>query len=445
MGESSGVNTVLLLDNYNEDSKMLHEAFKASGYKGKVVVIEDDGFLPDDVISLYRYFCGHFSKGKARYFNQINIPDYWEIEANNQGGKVMNLFRQRGSIFFAKPTHKRLVNTVDWYDEEGVVRSSDHYDINGYLYARTTFNKKGQRFCKTYYDAEEREIIVENYVTRDILLNHDNKVYIYKSKVDFIKKLFELANIQYNSIFYNSLSTPFFVSESLRNDVKADVLFWQEGVRNDIPGNMQIILNGNATRTNTIYVQKKESYEKLISLGASSDIVKPLGFVYNYEGTNKYGNDALICTNSDQIESLTYLVEQLPEINFHVAAITEMSSKLLSMGKYDNVYLYPGVKTTVLEELFDKCDIYLDINYANEIVSAVKTAFLHDELIMGFSNTLHNKSYIAKEHIFTEATNIVNLIKEIEGNDEIFKKHLDIQKEHAMSENTEDYEKIFNK
>ena len=32
----------------------------------------------------------------------------------------------------------------------------------------------------------------------------------------------------------------------------------------------------------------------------------------------------------------------MPQMHFHVAAITEMSSKLMSAGQYDNVSLYPN-------------------------------------------------------------------------------------------------------
>ncbi len=448
MGKNSGVNAVLLLDNYGEDSRMLHQAFKASGFGGKVVVIEDSGFLPDDVISLYRYFCGTMKgkkgvPGKARYFNQINIPDYWEIEATNTSGKIMNLYQQRGSIFYAEPAHKRLVSFVDWRDEHGVVRSTDHYDNAGALYARTTFSGKGQRFCKTYYDAEGKEVIVENYVTGDIIMNRGGRVHLFRNKVELVKYLFEVADIRYDSIFYNSLSTPFFVSESLENGSGTDILFWQEGVRSDIPGNMQVILQGRASRTGSIFVQKKASYEKLVELGASEDVVKPLGFVYDYESENHGGRDVLICTNSDQIEQLEYLTQHMPDLNIHIAAITEMSSKLLAMAKYNNVYLYPGVKNKVLKELFVKCDLYLDINHANEIVSSVKTAFLNNQLILGFRQTLHNSNYTANEHIFTNADDLLKVIHEVTGDRKALKRHLKLQKQHAMAEDTVDYKKIF--
>ena len=448
MGRNSGINDVLLLDNYGEESRMLHQAFKASGFQGKVVVIEDSGFLPEDVVSVYRYFCGNFKgekgiPGKARYFNQINIPDYWEIEATNSSGKIMNLYQQRGSIFYTAPAHKRLVSFVDWMDEHGVVRSTDHYDQYGALYARTTFSKKGQRFCKSYYTAQNREVIVENFVTGDIILNRDGKVHLFRNKVQLLKYFFEAAGISYDSIYYNSLSTPFFLSESLSSPEKNDILFWQENVRNDIPGNMQIILQGRASRTRQIFVQKKDSYEKLIELGAPTDIVKPLGFVYDYESENHGGRDVLICTNSDQIEQLEYLVSHMPQMTIHIAAITEMSSKLLAMAKYENVCLYPGVKTRVLEELFKKCDLYLDINHANEIVSSVKTAFLNNQLILGFENTLHNRNYVAEKHIFTNADDMLKVIDEVMQDRKSLKRHLKLQQKHAMAEGTDNYKKIF--
>ena len=447
MENNNGINSVLLLDNFNEESQMLYKAFKASGFEGKVITMSDDGFLPEDVISLYRYFC-RITKddgfGKPRYFNQINVPDYWEIESDNSTGKVMNLYKKRGTIFYEKPTNKRLVRVVDWMNEEGVVRSCDHYDCYGVLYARTTFNKKGQRFCKSYYDADGKEVIVENFVTGDIVLNYDQKVYVLRSKTDLCRKLFEIANIQYDSIYYNSLSFPFFVSESYKSDEKKDILFWQEDPRNDIPGNMQGILNGTSPRTSTIYVQKKESYDKLIELGASPSIVKPLGFVYDYESECKYGNEILICTNSDQIEKIDYLVEHLPNMKFNIAAITEMSSKLLSMSKYGNVSLYPNVKTNVLEELFHKCDLYFDVNHANEIVNAVQRAFLNNQLIVGFSNTLHNVKYISNEHVFTDADQMIQFINNIKVNNDLFKQELDKQKKKAMAEETASYKNVFN-
>lgn len=434
----------LLLDNYGEDSAMLHQSFRRAGFGGPVVVIEDDGFFPEDVISGYQYFCGDFHKsakvpGRARYFNQINVPDYWEISGNNSGGKVNDLNHERGRIFYAEPKHKRLVRVVDWLDERGTVRSSDHYNRYGALYARTFFNKEGKRFCKAYFDADGRETLLENFVTHDIILNRDGRTYVLKSKVDLILKVLEELGTAKSRLFFNSLSTPLFVSERMPADRQDDVLFWQEGGRDDIPGNMQMILNGGARRTKAIYVQKKDSYEKLVELGASKKILKPLGFAYAYSRQNAFRNEALICTNSDRVEKGEELIKALPKMHFHIAALTEMSSKLMSLSQYQNVTLYPGASTKKIEELFDICDYYLDINHESEVASAVKKAFLHNQLILGFKETLHNKAYVADEHVFEGHEAMIAFLNKIMGHEPLIKKRLNLQKKIAMSERVTAY------
>ena len=439
-------NIVLLLDNYGEDSKKLHTSFLQAGKKYPVFVIEEDGFLPEGVTSVFGYFLGAFATsekvpGKPRYFNQITVPEYWEISANNSSGKVHELNKERARIFYAEPKHKRLVKVVDWYDDRGVVRSSDHYNRYGALYARTIFNSKGQRVNKSYFNAEGKEILMENYVTRDIILNDGDVVRIFKNKHEFATFALQKAGYAGQRVFFNTLSTSFFVSERLPENGKGDVLFWQEPIFDEIPGNMRLILNGTSTRTANIMVQSEEAYRKLLALGASAEKVKKLGYIYPFAKENQGRKEVLICTNSDNIAQLNKIVEALPELHFSIAAITEMSSKLMSMDKYSNVSLYPGVKMKVLDELFMKADFYLDINHESEIVSAVEKAFLHNQLIFAFKETIHNASYVANEHIYTEdrANELVLSIKAIMGNTALLKEHLEKQKKEAMQETAETY------
>lgn len=439
-------NVVLLFDVYNQDSQNLHTSFQLAGKEYLTAVIDDDGFLPEGVISIYGYFLGEFVRndkvpGKPRYFNQIPVPQYWEISASNSSGKIHNLHKERGRIFYAEPKHKRLVKVVDWYDESGVVRSSDHYNKYGALYARTIFNHKGQRVNRSYFDTNGKEVIVENFVTKSIILNEGDTVRIFPSKLDFVVYFFEKTGLIQHRIFFNTLSTSFFVSQRLSGDEKGDVLFWQEPKRDDIPGNMQIILNGQATRVGEIMVQKRDAYEKLISLGASAEIVKSLGYIYPFKKENQHKSEALICTNSDRIAHIEKIVETMPEMHFTIAAITEMSSKLMSLDKYENVSLYPGVKMHVLDELFQNCDFYLDINHESEIVSAVQKAFLYNQLILGFRETLHNPDYIAKEHIY-EMEHVEQMILDLKlilGDMNLVDKHIEIQHKAAMLENAERY------
>lgn len=440
---------ILLFDNYGQDSQSLHTSFKLAGYDLPVAVIEDDGFLPEDVISVYGFFLGDFKMAsgggaKPKYFDEITVPDYWEISGNNNSGKVQDMSRERGRIFYAEPKHKRLVRVVDWYDERGIVRFSDHYNRYGAIFARTIFSEKGKRVNKSYFSPEDREIIVENFVTGDIILNESKEVRIFHTKADFVLHFFVKAELKQKRIFFNSLSTPFFVSNKLSASAKRDVLFWQESVNKEIPGNMQMIFNGQAARTATVMVQKKQPYDKLRTLGARRDMVHRLGFIYPFEKENGHKNEALICTNSDRIEYCAELVKALPQMHFHIAALTEMSSKLMSMEDYDNVSLYPGVKADVLDELFVKCDYYFDINHEAEIVSAVRRAFLHNHLIFAFKETAHNRDFVAEEYIYPseEASRMIGDIQAAIADEAVLGEHLRRQKEAAFSENAEKYREI---
>ncbi len=442
-------NIVLLLDNYSSESRKLHDSFKLAGKIYPTVVIEDDGFLPEDVISVYGFFLGDFSTangipGRPRYFNQITVPEFWEISGTNHSGKIHDLNKERGRIFYAEPAHKRFVKIVDWMDERGVVRTSDHYNRYGALYARTIFNAKGHKVNKSYFSASGKEVIVENFVTGNIILNDGDTTKIFGNKTAFVMECLKKAGLTEKRLFFNSLSTPFFVSQNLLQNQKGDVLFWQEPIKSDIPGNMQMILKGQSTRVGAIKVQKKHAYDRLLELGADETVVQKLGFIYRFEKQNQNTGEVLICTNSDKIEHCEELVKALPMVHFHITAITEMSSKLMSMGNYENVTLYPNVKTDVLKELFAKCDYYFDINYGNEIVSAVQKAFLNNQLILAFQDTLHNRDYVAPEHIYSigKANEMIAEMKKILADDKVLQKHLKLQHEWAMLEPSEIYQNL---
>lgn len=403
LNQSGGI--VLLFDNYSMESRNLYESFRNAGIEVSAAVIEDDGFLPEGLISVYGFFLGDFSSaaggaGRPLYFNELQTPDLWEIESSNASGRVMDYNKERARIYYAEPSNKRLIRLVDWLDENGIVRLCEHYNKYGALFCRTTFNKKGEKVSRNFFSAEGKEVIVENFVTSDIIVTLDGKDRILHGKREFVRFFLQVTGLGRQRLFFNSLSFPFFASLDMPDNGQKDVLFWEEEIYDGIPGNMQMILNHGAPRTKTIYVQKHEAYEKLVKLGASKEMIKELGYVYSFERENQGSREALICTNSDRIERLTELVEALPELHFHIAALTEMSQRLHDFERYENVSLYPGVKLPVLDKLFAGCDYYFDINHEAEIVDAVHRAFLNHMLIFGVTECVHNRNYIAEEHIF---------------------------------------------
>ena len=437
----------LLFDTFSAESKNLYESFQNAGVAFNAVVIEDDGFLPDGILSVYSFFLGYNDEKKKelckpRYFNQIEIPEYWRIEGSNSNAKVMDHNREAARIYYADPKHKRLVKVVDWLDDKGVVRLCEHYNQHGELYCRTIFNKKGQKAARKFYSPEGVEVLVENYVTGDYIVSWEGKNWIFHTKTDFVCFFLKCAGLEDTALYFNSLSYPFFVSQSEKQNGYRDFLFWNEPVGSEIPGNMQIILKDQAARTKTIYVQRRESYEKLIALGASPDRVKQLGYLYKFVRENKHRQDALICTNSDRISHIQELVQAVPHMNFHIAAFTEMSSRLMAVGKYANVSLYPNVKQKVLDKLFEKCDIYLDINHEGEIADAVHRAFLNNQLIVGFEETMHNAYYTADTNTFpeTEYKDMAEALNIALQMPQMIDEALQMQREWALSASMQDYQ-----
>ena len=101
--------------------------------------------------------------------------------------------------------------------------------------------------------------------------------------------------------------------------------------------------------------------------------------------------------------------------------------------------LYPGVKAKKAAALFDSCDYYLDINHEGEILSAVKQAFLHNQLILGFRRTLHNRAFIAPEHVFDGHEAMIDFLNRVMGHEEAVNRQIDLQQKAAMSEETAVY------
>lgn len=440
---------ILLFDRYDSGSKDLHHSFRAIHCHFPALVIEDNGFLPDGVQSIYGSYLGDYRNscaglGRPRYFNEVEIPDYWEISATNLMGQVCDLNHERARIFFSSPTHNRHVQTVEWLDEAGTVRYADHYNKYGAIFARTTMQSNGQRMMKSYFSADGREMIVENYLTGDVILNDGDEVRIFPNKTQFVCHFLSSYGYDRARLFFNSLSTPFFVSCQLPAAERKDVLFWQENIQDAIPGNMKMILDGSAQRVEKIYVQKQRAYDKLMALGADPNLVQRKGFLYSFRRENLCRPSALICTNSDQIEQCEALVSTLPQVEFHIAALTEMSSKLMNMGRYANVHLYPAIKKSRVGELFAASDIYLDINHGGEILNGVRRAFINNLVIYSFANTLHNPDFVAPEQVYQpeHADQMIAAIQALAGDPKQTQRVIALQHQAALEETPQSFSQI---
>ncbi len=395
---------IQLFDVYNQESQDLHYSLTAAGLSDLTVVIEPDGFLPDGVVSPFTYYLG-YDRGKSLYFNQVPVPDFWEIAGNNQFGTINDLNQERAVIHFADGLQARLVKKVEWKTPAGRIFQVDHYNRFGACFAKTTFDASGQAIMTSYRNVDQKEVILENHVTGDILLTLEGQgLRHFSGRVAFIIDFLQGLKVNLDHLLFNTLSTSFLTSFHFPDKSGQDILVWQEPLHDDIPGNMQLILENDQLRAKTIIIPDYVTYERALQLTDEKFHHKfsHLGYHYHFKRDNFVRSDALIVTNSDQLEQIEKLVESLPKVTFRIAAVTEMSSKLLDMLRYPNVVLYQNASPQKIQELYQLSDIYLDINYGNELLQAVRQAFEHNQLVLAFEETAHNRRYTAPNHIFAK-------------------------------------------
>ena len=395
---------IQLFDVYNQESQDLHYSLTAAGLSDLTVVIEPDGVLPDGVVSPFTYYLG-YDRGKPLYFNQVPVPYFWEIAGNNQFGTINDLNQERAVIHFADGLQARLVKKVEWKTPAGRIFQVDHYNRFGACFAKTTYDGLGQAIMTSYRNVDQKEVILENHVTGDILLTLEGQgLRHFSGRVAFIIDFLQGLKVNLDHILFNTLSTSFLTSFHFPEKSGQDILVWQEPLQDHIPGNMQLILENDQLRAKTIIIPDYATYERALQLTDEKFHHKfsHLGYHYHFKRDNFVRPDALIVTNSDQLEQVEKLVESLPKVTFRIAAVTEMSTKLLDMIRYPNVVLYQNASPQKIQELYQLSDIYLDINYGNELLQAVRQAFEHNQLVLAFEETAHNRRYTAPNHIFAK-------------------------------------------
>lgn len=436
-----------IFDNYHFNSQLLHRSLKLAGYQHLTICLEDDGFLPDDVTSPYQFFAQNPIKqsDKPLFFNEVEVPTYWEITSTNDMGEIKNLGEIRGKIFYQSNFKSRIVNRVEWLDNKQRLRKVDFYNKKGFKFAEIIYDLTGKSIMKKYFDHLGKEIIYENYVTGDYVLNWKNKTHFFKSQESFIIYYLKQLNVDLDVVIFNSLAMPFIALYRM-NTIGKGILVWQENSHGTIPGNMKLMFDKSLNRNYSIMIPNRDEY-LTIRQGLDDkerDKVIRGGYLYSYRKQNQFTRNILTLTNSDQLLCIEELVKSNSEYQFHIAAITEMSNRLLDLMKYDNVRLYPVANEETIESLYQLCDIYLDNNKGNELLNAVGRAFENDMVIFATHDEAHNRMFTATENIVVgkDINNLTLMLRKMSNSHKTYRTRLQLQKDYA---NEIEHENLINK
>ena len=170
-----------------------------------------------------------------------------------------------------------------------------------------------------------------------------------------------------------------------------------------------------------------------------------LVFFPTYLGDLKeFQPQVLILTNTQEIEQIEVLVTALPHFQFHIAALTEMGERLVRLNDYPNVHLYPGISGENYDRLLNKCRIYLDIAYADEILDGNRAALKKGMILYAFEATCHRPDLYIKDHLFQKDA-ITDLLEELSQLEDPkrYQSAYDKQKMHPMLATKEELKMIF--
>ena len=122
---------------------------------------------------------------RGRYFNEVLVPDFWEISGDNNMGKVTYYGQEKACIYYHIASYKRIVERVEWLDDKSQVVMIERYDQYGRKIAVTTCDGQGQPLVTTYLEGTI-ERLTENHQTGDLILTLPNSpMKIFKSRLDY--------------------------------------------------------------------------------------------------------------------------------------------------------------------------------------------------------------------------------------------------------------------
>lgn len=393
--------------------------------KNIIELIENVGFKDCKTIAAIDLFCGMSEKNdvhkeKDLYYAFIDIPQYWSVRADGVNGAIYDNKTKKANIYFKNPIEKRMVSRVEWINRNNTVYRIDYYNKYGYKYCSENVSG-GNVTVREFYDRNGDIKLIEQtgsktYTTLDTGISPRS----YRGFADYLE-----AYLKSNEIYDENI---WLISNEILNKFAGDYGSFKISY---LPQNRLNSDLTKTTQTNTVFRILCSEEQQINWYKDNSDCKCDRLYLYFENNESKYGKkEAFIITETDQLEYIEQLINDFPEITFHIAASTIMSDKLTKLDINNNVELYPCISEQKIEELFERCDIYLDINHYRELYNAVNQALINNMLILAFDNTAHSKELYPMENIFdsSDYVKMKETLKNIITSRTIFDEYIDRQK-----------------
>ncbi|MDR0199490.1 MAG: hypothetical protein LBI43_02815 [Streptococcaceae bacterium] len=388
---------LLLTDFYHQATERFKTSLKRAEIDLTHVNITYDGWLPEGVHNPISYYLGYFdAPEKPLHYNQLEVPDFWEIK-NSDGARAEILDGEtlKGYVIY-QPDTARLIREVEWLDLAGNRILTERYNRQGQRFAQSLFDADGKEMKTLYFNAAGEKVLTVDGPSKAVILEIPGKTpQVFENFTAFTcHYLRDFGLERWDEVLFNSLSTPFFVSNALSE--LPGTLYFQEPIRDAIPGNMQTILSGKTPAKRILFENAKElaKAQKLVTNPGVS--MGYLGAIEHFTRENQFRKRALTLTRSDQIlydEGLAVAMASF-QMTWTIAAPSEISDKLRNFAlNHANVTVLEAYPLGDFDKLLAENDIYLDLNQGKDTQNAVQRAYLEGLLVVGDMKTAKNGPY----------------------------------------------------
>ena len=341
--------------------------------------------------------------GNPLFFNDLEVPELWECWTLGITTYLFDGEERRANVVLRGDILSRTVDRVEWFGQGEEIASIDFYNRYGWRSKQSLLTETGQPYLDIYLNRQQEEVLL-HYISQGIFLYQPPKGrdHLYANKEELQKAVLKQVLPEDEAILLMDQSLLAFVKEIPKERLAycAREAHALDEIKEQV-GQILLVEDG-------ILSEKKDG---ITALSGLVDVDQ-----------EKFQPEALVMTASQEVEGLSSLVHQFPQVTFHIAALTAMGPKLTDLVARPNVRLYPGISLGNYESLLARCSIYLDCNQGEEVMNSSIRALENGLVLFGLKSTVHQEAY-------KELSTITDTVEEMKQQLEILLQHPEAFKE----------------
>ena len=158
-----------LFQRYDQDAWDIHYTQLRQGKDYPTIVIEDDGFLPSDVHSIYHFLGYNTCEYSPLHLNNLTLPLAYEVEREGADFFIMSNDMIVGRVILQGEPIERIVKEVWWLSPARYPYKKDYYNQYGYCFKTETYVKDLGLVSTSYYSVSGEVLLDENHLVGSIL------------------------------------------------------------------------------------------------------------------------------------------------------------------------------------------------------------------------------------------------------------------------------------